>query len=494
MRSKETLSENRSKENKIKFEIKTENSCNDCEIKKHLWICFECGNYGCGRKQYGVEGNGHAYDHYTNKKHPIAVLVESIDVYGNNDTFCYECNDFVKNKNLNEKVKTGRKESKSFHCVAAAANEKEKEKRNADKEEESKSDDSLLTQGSTVDYGDADGQVVSTKPAITKGEKKERKRIKEVIRKHVGIKNMGNTCYISSVMQMLANVVTVQNEHFYDCSIDPLSCMNCQMNRVINCINMHREYLEVDSTIEEVPITDFLNLIYTNFTIFTPGVQQDASEFFLFFINCVKQSKFCFELDYLSECECGRTDRQTAENLFLLVPFRNKVSDAVNASMSSMEWNCPCGKIGKKTPHFRILPEFLLVFLNRIAEDGTKIKEDVEVDNFAIMNFVETLASPKKIEELKKMGYSHQQCASALALSNNNIEKAGDILIAQENTARSERKYQFKSAICHVGDSVYTGHYTCILNVDGVLLHIDDLIVRIADENDIKKAYVICYK
>jgi ubiquitin carboxyl-terminal hydrolase 5/13 len=66
--------------------------CNQCDLQANLWLCLQCGNVACGRKQYGGEGlpgNSHALAHFTETHHPIAVKLGSITAEGKADIFCY---------------------------------------------------------------------------------------------------------------------------------------------------------------------------------------------------------------------------------------------------------------------------------------------------------------------------------------------------------------------------------------------------------------------
>jgi ubiquitin carboxyl-terminal hydrolase 5/13 len=67
--------------------------CSSCDLTANLWLCLECGNVACGRKQFGGEGlpgNGHALQHYNETKHPVAVKLGSITAEGKADVYCYE--------------------------------------------------------------------------------------------------------------------------------------------------------------------------------------------------------------------------------------------------------------------------------------------------------------------------------------------------------------------------------------------------------------------
>ena len=66
--------------------------CNSCDLQANLWLCLQCGNVACGRKQFGGEGlpgNGHALEHYNQTHHPVAVKLGSITADGKADVYCY---------------------------------------------------------------------------------------------------------------------------------------------------------------------------------------------------------------------------------------------------------------------------------------------------------------------------------------------------------------------------------------------------------------------
>jgi ubiquitin carboxyl-terminal hydrolase 5/13 len=66
--------------------------CNQCDLRANLWLCLQCGNVACGRKQFGGEGlpgNSHALAHYHETSHPVAVKLGSITADGKADVYCY---------------------------------------------------------------------------------------------------------------------------------------------------------------------------------------------------------------------------------------------------------------------------------------------------------------------------------------------------------------------------------------------------------------------
>jgi ubiquitin carboxyl-terminal hydrolase 5/13 len=77
--------------------------CGDCELKANLWLCMTCGNLGCGRQQYGgAEGNNHGIAHYEEAGHPVVCKLGTITPQGTASLYCYKCNDDVEDKKLGE--------------------------------------------------------------------------------------------------------------------------------------------------------------------------------------------------------------------------------------------------------------------------------------------------------------------------------------------------------------------------------------------------------
>ena len=79
--------------------------CNKCDLTSNLWLCLECGNVACGRKQFGGEGlpgNGHALEHYSATQHTVAVKLGSITADGKADLFCYKDDEEIVDPDLSK--------------------------------------------------------------------------------------------------------------------------------------------------------------------------------------------------------------------------------------------------------------------------------------------------------------------------------------------------------------------------------------------------------
>jgi len=86
-----------------KIAVKSKATCNLCELSNNLWLCMTCGFLGCSRKYYdGTGGNNHAVDHSTNFGHTVVCKLGTITPEGTASIYCYKCDDDKIDKNLKE--------------------------------------------------------------------------------------------------------------------------------------------------------------------------------------------------------------------------------------------------------------------------------------------------------------------------------------------------------------------------------------------------------
>lgn len=156
--------------------------CSKCDLQENLWICLVCGNLGCGRAQFGgVGGNGHGLEHFESSGHPVSVKLGSITPEGLADAFCYVHGDEVLDPALTEHLH-------HFGINIAEREKTEKSLTELQIEQNLKWDFSLTAEDGT-----------ELEPLFGPG--------------LTGLKNLGNSCYISSVIQCLFSLPQFQQRY-----------------------------------------------------------------------------------------------------------------------------------------------------------------------------------------------------------------------------------------------------------------------------------------
>lgn len=149
--------------------------CAKCELKENLWLCLTCGNLGCGRAQFGgIGGNSHALAHGDEAKHPVAVKLGSLTAEGTADIYCYSCNDEKTDPELPLHL---------AHWGIDIADRQKTEKSLTEMQIEQN-----LRWEFSMQTEDGD----QLKPLFGPG--------------FTGMKNLGNSCYLASVLQCLLDM------------------------------------------------------------------------------------------------------------------------------------------------------------------------------------------------------------------------------------------------------------------------------------------------
>ncbi|XP_012057179.1 PREDICTED: ubiquitin carboxyl-terminal hydrolase 5 [Atta cephalotes] len=273
--------------------------CEKCDLTQNLWLNLTDGSVLCGRKFYdGSGGNGHAEEHYRATGYPLAVKLGTITKGGKADVFSYDEDDMVDDPNL------------TAHLSHWGINIAQMEK----------TDKSMIEL--ELDLNQKFGEWVSLQEAASK-------LIPLYGSGYTGLTNLGNSCYLNSVMQMLfiipdfikryverAPIIFANNHN------DPASDINIQMAKLgIGLLSgkysdQPSKSCTDDESRQGIPPRMFKVLIGRGHAGFFSNRQQDAQEFLLYLINLLSRNNRhevcpteCFKFKVEERYQCGKSNK-----------------------------------------------------------------------------------------------------------------------------------------------------------------------------------------
>uniref|UniRef100_A0A8C2J4K2 Ubiquitin carboxyl-terminal hydrolase n=1 Tax=Cyprinus carpio TaxID=7962 RepID=A0A8C2J4K2_CYPCA len=218
--------------------------CEVCDLQENLWMNLTDGKVLCGRRYFdGSGGNNHALLHYQQTGYPLAVKLGTITPDGA-DVYSYDEDDMVLDSKLPE------------HLSHFGIDMMTMEKRVGEWEV-------IQESGTTLRplWG----------PGLT------------------GMKNLGNSCYLNSVMQVLFTIPDFQTKYvsnidkvFNEAPSDPTQDFKTQRERDLTHLFNHQKKIITSHM--------FKALVGRGLPEFSTNRQKDAQEFLLHFINMVERN------------------------------------------------------------------------------------------------------------------------------------------------------------------------------------------------------------
>ncbi|XP_033097730.1 ubiquitin carboxyl-terminal hydrolase 5-like isoform X1 [Anneissia japonica] len=291
--------------------------CAKCDLTQNLWVNLTDGTILCGRRYFdGSGGNNHAVEYFKEKGYPLAVKLGTITPNGA-DVFSYDEDDMVEDPKLAE------------HLSHFGINMMSMEKTDKTMTELEIDANMKISEWDVIQEA---GKKLT--PMFGSG--------------YTGMRNLGNSCYMNSVMQVIFMIPDFIDRYpknmetiFSECSNDPASDFTVQMAKLGHGLlsgDYSKETLPEEGEDEtkeksQVGIAPrmFKSLIGRGHPEFSTNRQQDAQEFLLHFMNIVERNTRgssnpcdCFKVQLEDRIECLQSQQvryTTRSDYMLSVPI-----------------------------------------------------------------------------------------------------------------------------------------------------------------------------
>lgn len=283
--------------------------CSKCDKTENLWLNLTDGMILCGRWVWdGTGGNNHAVEHYQQTKYPLAVKLGTItaDLEGA-DVYSYPEDDSVEDPILAQHLSHFGIDFSSLQKTEMTTAERE------------------LDHNTNFDWNRIQESGKDAEPLYGPG--------------YTGLVNLGNSCYMASVMQVMFSTHPFISRYFEKQSLkaafaisqaDPTLDLNMQMTKLAHGMLSGKYSAPSPEGQEGIRPRMFKSVIAASHPEFSSMRQQDALEFYHHLIDKVDQANpgnhelnpctgFKFIIEERVQCPSGKVSyNQHCDNFLTL--------------------------------------------------------------------------------------------------------------------------------------------------------------------------------
>ncbi|XP_006818005.1 ubiquitin carboxyl-terminal hydrolase 5-like [Saccoglossus kowalevskii] len=290
--------------------------CEMCDKTENLWLNLTDGSVLCGRRYYdGTGGNNHALDQYEVTKYPLAVKLGTITPRGA-DIYSYDEEDMVEDPHLAKHLAHF-----GINMIAMEKTDKTMTELEIDLNSQLKAEwDTIQEAGKKL------------VPLFGAG--------------YTGMQNLGNSCYLNSVIQVLFSTPDFINRYANGCELifnqtpdDPSRDFNTQIAKLgaglLSGVYSKKPSSDGDADVDKLQegITPrmFKSLVGRGHPEFATNRQQDAQEFFLHLISLIERNSRgaqnpcdCFKYQVEERIQCvqsGQVRYKKRDDYLLALPI-----------------------------------------------------------------------------------------------------------------------------------------------------------------------------
>ncbi|CAK1542254.1 unnamed protein product [Leptosia nina] len=530
--------------------------CSDCPETEQNWLCLQCGLISCGRYV-----NGHAKQHSESFDHQLCMSCEIYSVY------CYKCDEYVSNDTDEQSIDKIRQRVRKIRHIKSDSTVNQSTQNSDNKEkicsnDSTHSDDSpkpdentntefspstnnienvpVIENEETKDLNSEEparslrprsrkrshsNDSNSTDSNISKSKEKKSSPINGKShreKKIVGLKNLGNTCFMNAVLQSLNNIQE------FSCYFSQLPSLEVKSNG--RKVYHSRSYTRQE--MHDVVMAEELRKVLINLKTGGCGSKGAISPECLFLVIWKVVPRFRgYQQQDAHEFLRYMLDRLHTELLQLLPPDKaeggfvprvpsTSIVTAVFGGTLQSEVRClACGTESKKFDPFLDLslelPEIGRhegpVSLTDCLESFVQVEELADTERYFCSSCKCKQKSTKQfwirrlpnvlclhLKRFRWSNYFRTKVDTNISFPLSSLDMSRFVLANVPDTRRSGRGnylYDLAAVIVHHGSGAGSGHYTAFAINEDQWFHFNDQTVRPVDISAVAtcKPYIMFY-